>query len=411
MTRGQALSPLRESNFRWYFAARLVNYSGSMMAPVALAFAVLEISNSPSALGTVLAANSIPLVVFMLLGGVIADRFDRATVLRSCSLIAGLSQAAAAGLVISDRAEIWHLVVLEAINGTVNAAAFPAMAGLVPQLVPRDQLQPANVLLSMTRNALAVAGPTVSALLVITVGPGWALAVDAATWLVASVLLARMRFPVREPRPHQGAMAELREGWSFFAGTQWLWVIVLAFGFINAIHAGAWMTLGPVVAKQTIGADGWGYALSAESVGLLVTSVVMLRVRLERPLLIGMLGMLAFSAPLWVLGMTGGLAALMLAALVAGMGVEVFGLGWNLAMQENIEDDMLSRAYSYDALGSFVAMPIGMLAYGPLSELFGVEPLLVGSAIVSGTIVLLTFASPEVRSLRRRALEPAEPSV
>ena len=137
---------------------------------------------------------------------------------------------------ITGQAEIWHLIVLQAINGTVAAAAFPAMAGVVPQLVPRDQLQQANVLLSMSRNALAILGPTISALLVVGVGPGWALAVDAGTWLMAAALLTQVRIPARREREHQSPIAELREGWTVFVGTQWLWVIVLAFGFINAIQ-------------------------------------------------------------------------------------------------------------------------------------------------------------------------------
>ncbi len=397
-----ALAPLREQNFRWYVAARLVNTAGGMMAPVALAFAVLETSDSASALGSVLAANTIPLVIFLLIGGVIADRFDRALVMRTCNLAAGVSQAIAAWLVITGQAEIWHLIVLQAINGTVAAAAFPAMAGLVPQLVPRDQLQQANVLLSMSRNALAILGPTISALLVVGVGPGWALAVDASTWLIAAALLTKVRVPARADREHQSPIAELREGWSVFVGTQWLWVIVLAFGFINAIHAGAWMTLGPVVAKGTISEEGWGYALSAEAAGFLLMSFILLKVRLDRPLLLGMLGMLAFSAPLYVLGVSGPLPLLMGAALIAGMGVEVFGLGWNLAMQENIPEEMLSRAYAYDALGSYVAMPIGMLAYGPLGHAFGFEPVILISAIASGIIVLLSLLSPDVRNLRRK---------
>ena len=156
-----------------------------------------------------------------------------------------------------------------------------------------------------------------------------------------------------------------------FRTVTWLWVVVLAFGFLNAIHAGALFTLGPAIAKDTIGEQGWGLALSAESVGLLVMTVVLLRVRLQRPLLFGMLGISLLGIPIILLGAQPHLALLMVAMFVAGAGTEVFGIGWNVAMQENIEDSMLSRAYSYDALGSLVAMPIGQLAYGPLAEAFG----------------------------------------
>ncbi|MFC6342179.1 MFS transporter, partial [Nocardioides hankookensis] len=173
-----ALSPLREPRFRWYFLSRSVNLAGTTMAPVALAFAVLHVSDSPGALGLVLAAHSIPQVVFLLLGGVVADRLGRTLVIQLANVGAGISQGLLAILLLSGHAQLWHFVVLSAINGTLSAMNLPALAGIVPALVPRAQLQPANVLLSMMRNALAILGPSVSAALVVTVGPGWALAVD-----------------------------------------------------------------------------------------------------------------------------------------------------------------------------------------------------------------------------------------
>jgi MFS family permease len=406
-----ALAPLRGTSFRWYFAARLVNLLGLTMAPVALTFAVLDLSDSPSALGRVLAAESIPLVVFLLVGGVIADRFNRATVLRVTNVGAGLSQGAIATLVLTGTAELWHLVVLAAVNGTLAAASFPAMTSVVPSLVPRDQLQPANVLLSMQRASLAIVGPSAAAALVVTVGPGWALAIDSVTWLLSALLLLRVRIPPRtEARSSASFVAELREGWVVFTGHTWLWVIVLAFGVLNAIHMGAWFTLGPAVAKDTIGEQGWGYVLSAEAVGLLAMTLVLSRVRLERPLRAGMLGMTVFAAPMLILGSNPVLPLLIAAAFAAGLGMEVFGLGWNLAMQENIEERMLSRAYSYDALGSFVAIPIGQLTFGPLGEAFGAQRVILVSGCVYGAIALATLLSRSVRRLERAepAAEPVD---
>jgi len=400
------MEPLRDSNFRWYFVARLVNLLGTTMAPIALTFAVLDLSDSPSALGQVLAANSIPMVIFLLLGGVIADRFDRTTVLRVTNVGAGLTQAAIATLVLTDRAELWHLIVLTAVNGTLAAASFPALVGLVPSLVPRSQLQPANVLLSMQRAGLAIIGPTVAAILVVTVGAGVALAIDAATWLVAALLLTRVHIPPRtnpaeKTSPKTSIVADLREGWGVFTGHTWLWVVVLAFGLMNAIHMGAWFTLGPGVAKDTIGEAGWGYVLSAEAVGLLVMTLVMTRFRLRRPLLAGMLGMSVFAAPMIIMGSDPVLPLLVLAAFAAGLGVEVFSLGWNLAMQENIDERLLSRAYSYDALGSFVAIPVGQLTFGPLGEAFGAQRVILVAGFVYVAIALATLASRSVRRLDR----------
>jgi MFS family permease len=399
-----ALAPLRDPRFAWYYAARVVSTAGSAMAPVALTFAVLAITHSATALGLVLAARTVPMVLFILIGGVVSDRFSRTAVIRTANLLSGATQTVVAVLVITGSANLWTLVVIEALNGTVSAFTMPAMQGVVPQLVRREHLQPANALLSFSRSGLNIIGPTVAALLVASVGPGWALAADALSWLVAAALIGRVSLPSMPRRGDANMLRELREGWTVFTGNTWLWVVVAGFGVMNAIHAGAWFTLGPSIAVDTFGARGWGLVLSAESVGLLVMTLVMLRVRLRRPLLSGMLGMLCFVGSLTVLGLAPHVATLMVASFVAGAGIEVFGIGWSVALQENIDGSVLSRAASYDALGSFVAIPLGQMLFGPLGSAFGARPVIVVGAVVYALTVLLVLSSRSVRDLRRPAV-------
>ncbi len=376
MTRRQTLAPLREPNFRYYFLSRLVDRAGTTMAGVALAFAVLEVSDSATALGTVLAAYSIPMVIFILAGGVLADRFGRTLVMQSTNVASAVSQLAMAALVITDTAELWHMVVLAALNGTATAAGMPAMAGILPQLVPREQLKEANLLLAVPENALMVLGPAISGVLVVTIGPGWALAVDGATYLAATLLLALVQIPPPLPREEKpGVLADLREGWTYLTSTTWLWVVVASFGLLNAITAGAFNTLGPVLAIQSdIGESGWGLIRSAQAVGFLVCSLVTHPDAPAETAAVGHARGVARGraddrprawSPCWSPPWS--------PAFVAGFGVQVFGLGWDLAMQEHVPDEMLSRAYSYDMLGSFVAIPVGQLAFGPLAILFGVQ--------------------------------------
>ena len=411
MDRGLATAPLRLPNFRWYFIASGINMVGTTMAPVALAFAVLEVSNSARALGIVLAANSIPLTLFLLFGGVISDRLPRVLVLWAGAVALAVTQGAAAALVITGVAELWMLVVLEALNGTVLALTWPAFSAIMPQLVPRDLLQQANVLQSGVRGALRIIGPTIAALLVVGVGPGWALGIDAITWLVAGLVMLKVKAPAREPSGETpSTWKELRQGWTFFRTTTWLWVVVAAFSLMNGIHAGAWLTLGPVIAKGTIGERGWGYVLSAESIGLLLTLAVMLRRRLERPLLLGMVGISTVGLPLVLLGADPQLVPLLIAALIAGAGIELFTLGWNLAMQEHIDERMLARAFSYDAVGSMAAVPVGQLAFGSLAVVFGNRDLLVVSGIAYAVIAGLTLTSRSVRDLRRLPLPDRAPA-
>lgn len=407
----ESFAALRHVNFRWYWIAVTVNIAGSSMAGVALAFAVLSISDSASALGIVLAAETLPMVVFMLFGGVLADRLPLTLVVRVGMVVLGASQGAAAGLVIAGQARIWMLVVLSVVNGLANAVTFPAMLSILPRLVPPELLQQANALQSFSRGALRIVGPTISALLVVGVGPGWALAFDAASWVAAALILAKVRLPPPPPREERtSTVAELRAGWDYFRATTWLWVVVLAFSVLNAIQVGAWNTLGPPRAKETFGAAGWGLILSVESVGLIVTTLVMLRRPLQRPLLSGMMGISLLAVPITVLGWHPDVPTLMVCGFAAGAGTEVFSMGWSLAMAEHVPATMLSRAYSYDILGSLVAMPIGQLVYGPLGASFGYRDVLVVSGVAYAAVCLLTLTSRSVRGLRRIPAATAAPA-
>jgi MFS family permease len=403
MSEVSALAPLRQHDFRWYWLSRLIDQAGTTMAGIALSFAVLEVSGSATALGTVLAAYSIPMVVFLLAGGVLADRFGRTLVIQATNVASGLSALAMAALVVTDTAEIWHLAALAAVGGTATAAGMPAMAGVLPQLVSRDQLKQANLVLAVPENALMVIGPAIGGLLVVTIGPGWALAVDGVTYLVATLALTRVRLPApAASKERSGVVADLREGWTYFRRTTWLFVVVAAFAALNAITSGAFSTLGPVLALQTdIGEDGWGLIRSAQAVGFLVCSLVLIRLALPRPLFWGMLAIALGGLPLIVLGLEPVLVAGMVAAFLAGFGSMVFNLGWDLTMQEHVPDDMLSRAYSYDMLGSFVAIPVGQLLFGPLGIAFGIQRVMLIAGIAYVTIALLTLLSRSVRDLPR----------
>ncbi len=410
MTWRDSLQPLRHRPFAWYLASRTVNVFGTTMATVAMAFAVLDLTGSATALGQVLAARTVPMVLLLLFGGVVADRVPRALVLQATNLVSAGSQGVTAVLLLTGHPPLWTLLALQAVAGSANGLGFPAMAGMVPTVVPPPLLQSANALLSMSRGLCAVLGPSAGALLVVTVGSGWAVLADAATWLVAAVLLLPVRHgtvrrsaPAAEGPAAPSMVADLREGWSLFRRTTWLWVVVVAFGVLNAVGTGAWFTLGPALAGQTIGRQAWGWVLSAESAGVLVATAVLLRVRLSRPLVSGVVAISVVGLPMALLGLAPRTGLLMATALLAGAGTEVFTIGWSVAVQENIEEAQLSRAYSYDALGSFAAMPLGQLLYGPLGERFGYAPVVAVSGIAYSVIALSVLASGSVRRLRRLA--------
>ncbi|HET7173487.1 MAG TPA: MFS transporter [Nocardioidaceae bacterium] len=411
----EGLAPLRQRQFAIYFTGRAISLSGSALAPIALTFAVLDLTgNSATALGWVLAARSVPLVVFLLVGGVVADRFSRSTVLVASHVLSALTQGAVAALLLTGAARLWMVVVIEALNGTFSAFTMPAMQGLIPQVVPRTHLQQANSLLSLVRGGATIVGPSVGGLLVVGLGSGWAIAVDALTWAVAAGFMARLGLPAARSSDlaSTSAWRDLRDGWSAFTSYTWLWVVVLAFGALNAIQAGSIFTLGPMIAKQTVGIPAWGYAVSAESLGLLAATVVMLRWRPRYALRAGMIGVGALALPMFVLGLapaTGLLTALM---CVAGAGQEVFGITWNTSLQEHVPNQLLSRVSSYDAVGSFVAIPLGELLFGPLAGVWPARDVVLGSGVAYLALVALTLGSRSVRRLERaarQAPQPAEP--
>jgi MFS family permease len=230
--------------------------------------------------------------------------------------------------------------------------------------------------------------------------------------LVAAAMLLLVRIPPPPPvEERPSTFTQLHEGWQYVRSTPWLWSVSLAFCFLNAIQSGAWNTLGPAEAKLTIGAKGWGYVLSAQSVGLLLMTFVLLRRRIDRPLRSGMVGIAMLGLPMLGLGLSPHLPVLIVIGFLSGLGNEVFTIGWALAMQEHVPEDMLSRAYSYDALGSFAAMPVGQLAFGPLGAALGLRPVIAVAGAAYVVIALLPLTSRTLRDLRRVPVEEPAPTL
>ncbi len=386
------LSPLAAPAFRYFFLGQVVNRTGSSMAGVALAFAVLDISDSASDLGWVLAAWSVPSVVFMLLGGAIADRLPRAVVLRGCNLVQGVVQSLTAGLVLSGHAEIWHLVVLQFAAGTVFAVSYPAFLGMVPILLPVEERKAAFLLIGQAQSVVGIAGPAVSGVLVATAGAGWALAVDAATYLVAAGLLALVRLPPGDrSNARPSVIGDFVAGWAFARQLGWVIPAASASLVFNALVSGAIGVLGPTIAADTIGSEGWGVARSGQAVGVFVAAFFLARVTLRVPLRAIMIAFAVWCVPMVVLGTHVTIWLLTASFVVAGAALGLLDLAWNLTVQEKVPEEMLSRIMSIDGFFSFVATPIGQLAVGPLALAFGASQVQLGCFAVA--VLVAAFAA------------------
>jgi MFS family permease len=401
-SRLSGLGPLRERQFRLLFLGRFVSFLGNGIATIALAFAVLDLTGSKADLGFVLAARSLPQVVFLLVGGIWADRLPRHQVMVVSSIVSGASQGAIAMLLLTHHARIWHLIELAAVNGASSAFFFPASQGVIPQLVADDVRQQANALLRLALNVALIGGSAFGGFLVAAIGSGWAIAFDAATFGLAAVFIGALRLP---PGQLEAAsfLDDLREGWLEFRGRTWLWTIVLQFSVVNAAVTGAFNVLGPVVAQRDLGGAGpWGIVLAAQNLGFVAGGLLALRFRPRRMLFVATLAILAGGPSLIALGIPLPLLAIAAFALVSGVGIETFGVLWDTTMQQEIPPAKLSRVYSYDALGSFVLIPIGVAVVGPLAEVVGTRAALFCAAGLLYAATLPVLAVREVRTLERR---------
>lgn len=401
----QALTALRQPSFAWYLAARTISLAGSSMAPVALAFAVLHVDSRPSSLAQVLGVRVTATLLFLLVGGVISDRLSPVAVLRAGHAVTFFSQGVAAYLIISGDGTVAALTIIEAVNGAATAFTMPAMMGIVPLVTERSTLPQANALVSMSRSTTQVAGPALAGLMVATTGPGWALAADAATYGIALWCLGRIRLGQQRGAPvaRSSMLSDVAAGWREFTVRSWVWIVVVTFAVLNAIHVGSITVLGATIANHTpsIGSKGWGLALSLEAAGTVIMTAVLVSRQPARPVSAGLVAMALYSLPILALAAQAPLPVIAAGFAVAGAGGAVFAIGWETSLQQHVPQTALGKVASYDALGSLVALPAGMFLYGWLPEHVAETHLLVMSAGAYVLVVATSLLSPSVRGVRR----------
>jgi len=374
---------------------------------------VLDLTGSRADLGYVLAARTVPMVLFVLGGGIWADRLPRHHVMVVSNVLSALTQGAIAALLFSGHAQIWQLAALAAVNGASAAFFFPASSGIIPQTVPAPLLQDANAILRLGLNGSVIVGGAVAGLVVYATSPATGIAVDAVSFLVAAVFTALLHLPPSLHLESSHFLADLRLGWREFTGRAWLWAIVIQFGVVNAVQQGSEGVLGPAVSKDHYhGAAGWGLIAAAQAAGLMAGGLLMLRLRPRRMLLVATLGYLLTVPLLFGLAIPLPLVLVIGLGAVAGIGNETFGVLWDTTMQQEIPQDRLSRVYSYDALGSYALIPLGLAIAGPVAEAIGTKATLLAAGTISLSATLAVLLVRDVRTLRRRSpVELREPVV
>jgi MFS family permease len=398
---------LRERRFLVYWLGQTVSALGSAFATVAVAFAVLQVSGSVAAVGLVLAATRLPLVLFVLVGGVVGDRCSRRTIMLACDAARFLTQGTAALLLLSGRARLWELAAIAALNGLAQAFSMPASTGLLPRLCVAGQLRQANAALQSARAGAALGGMLLGGVVAAWLGPGAAFAVDSVSFLLSALALASLRLVDDGPRRAASSpLRDLRDGWRELISRQWLWVGVLHISLLNAFALVAFFALGPVVAQRSLGgAAAWGLIGAGFALGMLIGGLVAGRMSVRRPL-VAAFGVVVLAAPqLVLLALAAPTLAIAGAALLGGLQVSIWSTLWTATLQERVPDQALSRVSSYVSLGGLVLAPLGYAVVGPLGEWLGVAPVLWCGAVWIVGSTAFVVALPSVRAVTAAAVD------
>jgi predicted MFS family arabinose efflux permease len=397
----EQLGALREREFRLLFFGQSISLLGDGMVPLAISFAVLGLTGSASDVGFVLAARWGPLVAFLLVGGVFADRLPRRAVMIAADLVRFAGQGVAAALLITGDARVWQLVLLQAVHGAASGFFSPASTGLLPQTISAGRLQEANALAGLARSTGNIAGPAIAGALVATVGSGWAIAADAATFAVSALFLAQLRLAIHDRAPNQTFFRDLVAGWDEFRKRTWLWAVVLWAALYNMLAAPSFLVLGVVVAERALGGpSAWALITSVFGFGSLVGGLVALRIRPRRPLVLALAGVFFQAPPLALLAVEAPAGVIAVFAFIAGAAFALFLPLWETTLQREVPPAALSRVSSYDWFGSLAFLPLGYALVGPIAAQLGVSATLWLAAVWALASTSAVLALPSVRRLR-----------
>lgn len=401
---------LRVPAFRTLLLARTISNFGNGLSPIAIAFGVLSLPGAtPKSLSLVMFAQMLPIVAFMLIGGVIADRYPRALLIGSADMLLSVLVIGNGIALATHHATVQTMMVVGLLSGTLNAVWWPAMSGFIPELVSEEQLQPANSIIGFVVNFANIIGTVAGGIIVATIGAGYAIVVDGLTFFAAGFLVFQLRKygRRREVTEHSPSVFEdLVHGWREFVSMKWVVTVVAGYSIIAMLFESAFAVVGPVLAKESLGGPKpWSWILASFSVGMVVGVLTTVKVRPKRPLFIGVA--VQFGMVLWFLSMgkTQSIPFIMVCAFICGFAMDFFMVLWQTAMQSNVPSESISRVASYDAFGSLFFAPLGLVVAGPVVAKFGTQPTFTAYAVIMAIVVIAMLAVRDVRELPGQQIE------
>jgi len=391
--------PLRLPDFRYLFSARAISYVGTYLAPIAVAFAILDNGGGATAVGLSFAAWTLAQVAMLVFGGVVGDRVPRRLVMIGSDVASAALRTTMGVLLVSGHAEVWQLIALQACGGAAVAFYSPASYGLVREVVPEEQLQQANGLLAIARYAAFPLGAAIGGSIVALIGPGTALLVDGGTYATSALLLSRIHVK-SIARAGAGFFQELRDGWSAFVEQTWVWVLVLYISFYFLITYAPFFVLGPYVAKHSMdGARSWAFVVTGEGVGALLGGLAGLRWRPRQPMVTTGLLLMVTAAQNLILAFHPTTLLLSLTATGAGFAFALGSVVWDTTLQRKVVPEKLARVASYGWMGAMVFLPAGYALAGPIAMAIGLKTYLMIAAVWIVASTLFVIRLPAVREV------------
>jgi MFS family permease len=385
------------------FLARFISNYGNGMGPIALAFGILGLPNgSANLLGLTLGITTVLFLIMAPFGGVIADKYGRARMVGLTDMAAGLILFVQVAYFTTGNVPIAVLLIVNGCFGILWGIFWPAFSGVIPAVLPEAGLQKGNALNSLVTNIGMISGAASAGFLIDAFGVSVTLGIDAASFFISGILVFTFRHLTPRAEHSENAMIDdLRHGWQVFLSFRWIVIIVATFSFIVMCWAAAENVLGPLIALEHFdGAKSWSYVITAESIGLVVGSLIAIKVKPKYPMRFLMLSSFPITFYIAALAKPQSLAVIAVGAFLFGITLDLWGTLWSTALQRKVPRDSLSRVSSFDAMGSLMFRPIGLAIAAPLSTLLGIENFIYILAAVTVVAIVLPLFSSEVRNMR-----------
>ena len=385
------------------FLARFISNYGNGMGPIALAFGILGLPNgSANLLGLTLGITTVLFLIMAPFGGVIADKYGRARMVGLTDMAAGLILFVQVAYFTTGNVPIAVLLIVNGCFGILWGIFWPAFSGVIPAVLPEAGLQKGNALNSLVTNSGMISGAASAGFLIDTFGVSVTLGIDAASFFISGILVFTFRHLTPRAEHSKNTMIDdLLHGWQVFLSFRWIVIIVVAFSFIVMCWAAAENVLGPLIALEHFdGAKSWSYVITAESIGLVVGSLIAIKVKPKYPMRFLMLSSFPITFYIAALAKPQSLAVIAVGAFLFGITLDLWGTLWSTALQRKVPRDSLSRVSSFDAMGSLMFRPIGLAIAAPLSTLLGIENFIYILAAITVVAIVLPLFSSEVRNLK-----------